>query len=161
MYVACRQLKVELPREAGKSGPPPFKIFEKGDQVPEALTWPYHILISHLNLEWLKWDGDSEKNAPHNAHKGGAVIIPSIFKKMRPNLTEAERIEIAQQESEEYTARGLVQRQDEITSIEKKKIPAEPLACADCPGKAFKNKSGLLSHLRAKHPKEGLSPKAG
>lgn len=45
MYVACRNLITKSGR---------VKI---GEEVVDAPSWKYPILVSHLNLGWIKWAG--------------------------------------------------------------------------------------------------------
>lgn len=176
MYVACRQLKIQLPSEAGHSGPPPVKLVQPGDKVPEAMTWEYRTLIAHLNLRYLIWESDGKEDlndaaAPHNAHKGHAAVIPLIFKEMRREpsketlalQSEGRRESLAMQKApkDELPEAKIAAKSPigpETLSLPK----ASPIGSLGCPGcsKSFLSKRGLISHVRHKH-KEGLSPKAG
>jgi hypothetical protein len=51
MYIATRELELQT-RKA-----------QPGEQVPEALTWSYPVLLAHVNMGWLKFvdDGASEE----------------------------------------------------------------------------------------------------
>lgn len=68
MYVACRPLKV------GK------RTVQAGEYVPEAADWQECVRRSHLNLGWIKDDGQTAAGKPVSAAadvtEGSAAVKP-------------------------------------------------------------------------------------
>lgn len=144
MYVACRVLKVQKPGDTA------VRTVQPGELVPEAAGWPYPTLIAHLNLQWLKWDG--EEHPPHEAHRRQGVVIPMVFRDMAPKPPRT---------TDTAPPAPLHAQDNPKGATAQAEAPASPNSCTEC-GRAFGGEKALRSHLAKKHPKAGANrPQAG
>lgn len=67
MYVALRPLKLTVKDAEGRNC---VHTIGPGEEVDVA-SWDYPNIIAHLNLDWIKWQG--EGTPTHEAHKGKIV----------------------------------------------------------------------------------------
>jgi hypothetical protein len=135
LYIACRPIRIEV-QEAGKSR---IRVIQPGEPVLGVEHWGYPTIIAHLNLEFMKWQGELSA-APHEAHKQArGVVIPAIFRKMAPRGPSPSATEGPEQ--------APTRAPDEAGA------PASPgvFECPDCPGKSFKSAKALQGHAAAKH----------
>lgn len=147
MYVACRQLKISV---AGEDGKTQVKTIQPGEPVPGADGWPYPNLIAHLNLQLIAWKGKTQVDAPHNAHRSAkGVVIPLIFRQMAPKKPT--------QDAAASSPDQPTQKAPAVVATP----PSESLSCAECNGRTFKTSSALSTHTKHKHPKETKQSKAG
>ena len=150
MYVACRELKVHTVGSDGKPGP--VRIVKPGEPVPEVFHWEYQNILAHVNLEWIKWNG--EKTAFHETHKGGNVVIPLIFKQMRPKKPQTASHPV---ESGALNSSSSPTPHAAVSSPPKG--VQKPNWCSEC-SKGFKSPKALKTHASIKH-RVTDAPKAG
>jgi hypothetical protein len=165
VYIACRQLKVSVPGEGGKCK---VLVIDPGQPVPGVETWGYPQIIAHLNMHLIKWVGEHESRAPHNAHKNIDFKMPEVFKRMapRPEYPSLVPKQVTKEPQPVATqvAQGVVEQQVTAPTTQVDGVPqvspSTTPTCGACDGKTFKTNSALKAHNKFKHP-ESTQTKAG
>jgi len=81
MYLACKDLVTS-------SG-----HVKSGEEIKDADTWSYPVIIAHLNLGWIKWVADKKSAAP----KSEPIADTSPQKVQVPESDSASNLEVAEE----------------------------------------------------------------